>query len=220
MLGKSANFGFLEKDAAQLYRLAALAEHYFPTDANTCLFKLRQFAELLAQEVAARTNRLPVADETFADLLRRLRYDRAVPREAGELFHQLRVLGNSAAHDGAGTHAEALFALKMARELAVWFHRAFGGAADFKAGPFTPPRPPPDPADELRAELATLSAALAATQTESEKARAEAEARARALLAAEERARKEADDRVLWEQLAQESDDQLRRVSAELAGLQ
>jgi len=35
--------------APQLYRLAALAEHYFPSDANTCLFKLRQFAELLAQ---------------------------------------------------------------------------------------------------------------------------------------------------------------------------
>jgi len=33
---------------------AALAEHYFPTDPNTCLFKLRQFGELLAQDVAAR----------------------------------------------------------------------------------------------------------------------------------------------------------------------
>jgi hypothetical protein len=33
----SANFGFLEPHGAQLYRLAALAEHYFPTDANTCL---------------------------------------------------------------------------------------------------------------------------------------------------------------------------------------
>ena len=48
----SANFGFLQPHGAQLYRLAALAEHYFPTDANTCLLKLRQFAELLALEQA------------------------------------------------------------------------------------------------------------------------------------------------------------------------
>jgi type I restriction enzyme R subunit len=31
-----------------------LAEKYFPDDPNTCLLKLRQFAELLAQLLAAR----------------------------------------------------------------------------------------------------------------------------------------------------------------------
>ncbi len=46
----SANFGFLKPHGAQLFRLAALAENYFRTDPNTCLFKLRQFGELLAQD--------------------------------------------------------------------------------------------------------------------------------------------------------------------------
>jgi hypothetical protein len=32
--------------------------HYFQRDPNTCLFKLRQFTELLAQDVAARASLL------------------------------------------------------------------------------------------------------------------------------------------------------------------
>ena len=43
----SANFGFLKLHGDQLFRLAALAEHYFRTDPNTTMFKLRQFAELI-----------------------------------------------------------------------------------------------------------------------------------------------------------------------------
>jgi type I restriction enzyme, R subunit len=46
----SANFGFLKPHGEQLYRLAALAEHYFQGDANTCLFKLRQFPTQSAAE--------------------------------------------------------------------------------------------------------------------------------------------------------------------------
>ena len=39
----------------QLVRLGALAENYFQDDPNTCVMKLRQLGELLAQQVAART---------------------------------------------------------------------------------------------------------------------------------------------------------------------
>jgi len=68
----SNNFAFLEAHAAQLIRLTALAAHYFPTDANTCLFKLRQFAELLAQDVAARAGLYTSFEEPFTELLGRL----------------------------------------------------------------------------------------------------------------------------------------------------
>ena len=44
---RSVNFGFLARHDAQLDRLGALAERYFAEDANTCIIKLRQFAELL-----------------------------------------------------------------------------------------------------------------------------------------------------------------------------
>ena len=51
---RSDNFGFLAQIDEQMVRLAALAERYIRNEPNTCLIKLRQFAELLAQSVAAR----------------------------------------------------------------------------------------------------------------------------------------------------------------------
>lgn len=50
---ESLNFSFLAVHNIQLVRLATLAERYFADDPNTCLIKLRQFGELLAQLAAA-----------------------------------------------------------------------------------------------------------------------------------------------------------------------
>jgi len=152
----STNFSFLEPHGAQLYRLAALAEHYFPTDANTCILKLRQFAELLAQDVAARAGLYTTTEEPFTELLGRLSRSAYAPRRAVDLFHYLRKAGNAAAHEGKDDHATALSALKVARELATWFVRAFGGKPVLAVGPFTPPAPPPEPTESLRVELADL----------------------------------------------------------------
>ena len=123
---ESQNFRFLSPYHAQLVRLSALAERYFRDDPNTCLIKLRQFGELLAQEAAARVGLFASADEPQSDLLRRLKAERAVPPQAMDLFHQIRIVGNRATHAHAGDHAQALTALKTARQLAIWFHRTFG----------------------------------------------------------------------------------------------
>ncbi len=48
----SLNFEFLKPHDRQLVHLGASAERYFSEDPNTCLIKLRQFGELLAQLVA------------------------------------------------------------------------------------------------------------------------------------------------------------------------
>ena len=82
----SANFDFLGNHDAQLVRLGALAERYFKGDPNTCLIKLRQFGEVLAQLTAAKAGLLPSPEEPQADLLRRLKFERVVPREVGELL--------------------------------------------------------------------------------------------------------------------------------------
>ncbi|NJO30157.1 MAG: hypothetical protein HC874_23470, partial [Richelia sp. SL_2_1] len=66
----SPNFGFLASHDSQLARLGTLAERYFADDPNTCLIKLRQFGELLAQLVAASVG-MYVYDERQVDLLRR-----------------------------------------------------------------------------------------------------------------------------------------------------
>jgi type I restriction enzyme, R subunit len=96
---KSANFGFLSGHDPQLVQLGALAELYFRDDPGTAIFKLRQFAELLSKTVAAR-HALYLGDrETFEDTLRRLAYERIIPKEASDVFHALRKAGNRAAHE-------------------------------------------------------------------------------------------------------------------------
>jgi len=202
----SDNFGFLERGSAQLYRLAALSEHYFSTDANTCLLKLRQFAELLAQDVAARVGFYTSSEEPFTELLGRLSRSGYAPRRALDLFHYLRKAGNAAAHSGYDEQSAALSALKVARELAVWFARGFGGQSGLKVGPFAPPSPPLNPTEVVGKELQRLSAEIeqprAAAAREAARA-AELEARSRN---AEERATKESEERAIWQRLAEEAE--------------
>lgn len=69
---KSANFNFLGQHDPQLVRLGALAERYFRDDPNTCLIKLRQFGEAMAQLVAAKAGLYRSPEEAQSDLLRRL----------------------------------------------------------------------------------------------------------------------------------------------------
>lgn len=214
------NFAFLKAHDAQLVRLGALAERYFKDDPNTCLIKLRQFAELLGQQLAARMGLFTTSDEPFADLLQRLKAERAMPREAGDLFHQLRISGNQAAHGNKDDHAGALTALKVARQLAIWFHSTFGRDAGFKPGPFVPPTSPADASRHLQIEIERLNAELLTNQSAAERAKAEAEQHAREKETAIEAARREATERAVWEQLAQEAETHNLKLAAELTQLQ
>ena len=215
-----SNFAFLKPHDIQLVRLGALAERYFHDDPNTCLIKLRQFGELLAQLIAAKTGLLQPGEESQADLLRRLKFERLLPSQVADLFHEIRILGNRASHGAGGTAAEALNALKYARQAGVWFHRTYGKDPKFVAGAFQPPAAPQDAAAPIRAELDRLRAELLASKTAAEQAQLIADENARARQSAEERARQEADDRATWEQLAQDAEREKQALSARLAALQ
>lgn len=216
----SRNFAFMAIYELQFDRLGALAERYFTDDPNTCLIKLRQFAELLAQETAARSGLFSSPEEPQSDLLRRLRAERAVPPPVMDLFHQVRLAGNQATHAHADDFGLALTTLKIAHQLAVWFHRSFGRKTDFKSGPFVPPAPPADPTEPLREELDRLTAALAATQSDAEHIRAAAVEERAARESAEARAQREAEERATWEQLAQEAEAARNVLAAQLEQLQ
>ncbi len=220
MTGISANFSFLADHDLQLTRLAALAERYFADDPNTCLIKLRQFGELLAQQTAARYGLFNSTEEPQADLLRRLKLDGGLPRQVLDLFHQIRILGNAASHQQQGTHTEALVALKLSRQLAIWFHRTFTRNTSFKPGPFVPPPDAAIATQELHTELARLQGVLEETRTVAEKARADAEAHARARETAEQRAQREAEERAVWENLAAEAEQAKLALQSELASVQ
>ena len=216
----SANFGYLEQHDAQLVRQAVLAERFFQDDPNTSLIKLRQFAELLAQQIAARTNSYSDPSEPFVDLLRRLYFERILPREISDLFHKIRKSGNAAAHELAGTHQDALNSLCVARALAIWFHRTFSGESDFDPGVFVPPPDPAASTKELEARLEELREALEQSRSEAEKAHAKAEQEVQARLDAEQRATKTAEDRKIWENLAEEAEAASAASSSILITLQ
>lgn len=159
----TTNFEFLREHSPIFYQLAATAEQAFAADPNTTLIKLRQLGEALAQEVAANTGIEFDGTVSQAELLfrigRQIRLDPTVRR----LFHTLRIEGNKAAHEFQTRHKEAMDGLRVARELAIWFHRAFGrDGGTFKPGPFVPPKDPGEPLRHLSTEIEQLKAALAA----------------------------------------------------------
>jgi type I restriction enzyme, R subunit len=166
----SPNFGFLEIHDPQLVRLGALAERYFTEDPNTCLIKLRQFGELLAQLIAAQVGMYNY-EERQIDLMRRLRDKNILKGKVYELFYKLRLAGNEATHGFANDQRTTLSNLKYAHQLEIWFHRFTTKNPDFNPGLFVPP---PDPAVETQArqqELAQLRAELQASRTVAELAK-------------------------------------------------
>ncbi|MCA9041095.1 MAG: DEAD/DEAH box helicase family protein, partial [Planctomycetaceae bacterium] len=164
----SPNFSFLEKYNKILVRHAALAERYLFDDSNSALIKLRQFGELLAEHCAAYTA-IPVNErENFNDVINKLWNANVIDEQVSQLFHGLRKAGNIAAHSHVGQQRDALHQLQMARQLAVWFHRSFGGDRNFKAGPFVVPPDPAQAEQELIEELNRLREAEITAKTEAD----------------------------------------------------
>lgn len=216
----SKNFAFLDVHDSRLVRLGALAERYFSDDPNTSLIKLRQFGEELAQQLAARVGLYENPEETQADLLRRLKFERAAPPEVIDLFHQLRVAGNQAVHDQLEDYGKALSGLKIARQLAIWFHRTLTSDRKFSPGSFVPPSSPQDASSAMKAEIARLTQEREDLLSAAERAKEEAKQANQERESAAERARREAEERTFWEELAQQTEDEKSSVEAKLLSLQ
>lgn len=208
-----SNFVHLTAISRELAKLGALAEKNFSDDPNTCLLKLRQFGELLAQEVAARLGqyRGEQSDNQF-ELLRTLDQGGILDAELKQLFHSLRKAGNAASHGMVVDHRLALENLKVARQLGIWFFRTFKDPA-FSPGPFNPPSSPAAETGELHKELAQLREALQTYEQQLSVAQAQA-GEAKAL------ARQVREEAKVWETLACEVELDKTQLQAELAQLQ
>ena len=192
----SPNFDFLKTHDPQLTKLGAVAELYFKEDPVTCLMKLRQFGELLAQLTAANVGLYADPEEPQLKLLHRLRESNLLPGEVGTLFHELRRAGNEATHQRQGDYRTALSNLKYARQLGIWFHRTFSGDSHFKPGAFIPP---PDPTQET-----------VALKQELERLRVEAQQAQAKVLEEQAKAQEELELRQIAEELLEESAAQQR----------
>ncbi|WP_223146646.1 type I restriction-modification system endonuclease [Methylomonas albis] len=209
---RRSNFIFLQQHDSQLLNLGLLAENYFADDPNTCLLKLRQLSELLAQLLAAKTGQFTSQDEKQYDLLRRLQDSGVLPREVFQLFDEIRRAGNAANHALSGDHRSALSTLKFTWQLGLWFHRAFKDSS-YKSGPFLPPQPPTDESAELRAELERLNQAVTDFQSAHQDV-------AQQLQAAQSQLREAKDERSFWEQLAAEAEQAKASLEQRLADQQ
>ncbi len=209
---RATNFACLRHHDDQLVRLGMLAEAYFAPDPNTCLLKLRQLGELLAQLVATHVGAYVSREEAQFDLLRRLQQQGIVPREVFQLFDQVRRAGNAASHEVKGDHGGALSVLKMSWQLAVWFHRTFKDPT-FKSGPFLPPAAPKDETEDLRKELDGLRQALDEFRSSHATTASERDA-----LRTELRSAK--DDQTFWEQMAAEAERARAELVSQLAAAQ
>jgi type I restriction enzyme R subunit len=213
MLGDTpSNFAHLKAHDPQLVRLGMLAERYFPDDPNTCLLKLRQLAELLAQLAASNVGVFASADEKQVDLVRRLQDQGIVPREVAALFTEVRRAGNHANHRLGGDHRTALLGLRLTWQLGVWFHRTFKDPA-FKSGPFQPPTAPANESAELHAELDALRAELAQHRAAHQDA-------AQVLDQFQAQIRQAEDDRAFWEAMAAEAESASTELLKRLDRLQ
>jgi|CXWL01.1.fsa_nt_gi type I restriction enzyme R subunit len=193
-----SNFSVLSQHDEQLLRLGMLAEKYFADDPNTCLLKLRQLAESLAQLLAARTGLYISAEETQYDLLRRLQDSGVMPREIFQMFNEVRRAGNAANHSLSGDHRAALSTLKLARQMGLWFQRTFKDA-DYKSGPFIPPQLPKDESTELRAEMERLKKVFSDYQATHAQV-------AEKLSITEANLREAKDEQAFWESMAAETE--------------
>lgn len=177
---KSPNFSFLAAHDPLLVQYAALAEKYIFEDPNSALIKLRQFIEVLAQQASAYSGLYSTPEENLIDLLERLYCRGVLTPDVAQLFHGIRKAGNQAVHNYIGSQGDALYQLRMARTLAVWFHRSFS-KPDFKPGPFVPPPDPKEAKSSLSIELERLRKELTdyRNQTITEKAAFQNEAEAK-----------------------------------------
>ncbi len=208
----SSNFWMLASYEPELAKLGARAEKYFSEDPNTCLLKVRQFAELLARTVAANVAIYTNSDETQIDLLRRLENTGNLSKDVAVIFHNIRRIGNNANHNLSGSQGDALTGLKMAWTLAVWFHRASKNPS-FKSGPFVPPQVPQDSSSILAKELARL-------QTVLEEAVKAAQTTKGSLEEAQSMLAQTKEEKEVWEKLAHESERAKSEINARLEALQ
>lgn len=215
----SPNFAFLNPNYASLCNIATLAEKIFALDPNACLIKIRLFGEQLTKEYTARVSPdIPVGLTQF-ELLTALDRQDLLPVNIKDYLHSIRKEGNNATHGGYGSHSSALSMLKLARQVAIWFYQTLEDP-NLQAGPFAPPRDPEEATLELRAEMARLREELAASQSEEERARTRAEEAAYNALTAQERIIHEQQERELWEELAQQVEQEKALIEAQLIALQ
>jgi type I restriction enzyme, R subunit len=152
----TSNFSFLEPYEMLLPKLGVQAERHFAEDPATCIVKLQQFADLLAQRTALTLGVSFSPSNDFLDLLNHLR-SRGVARQVLDIFHRFSSSGGDTANGEKKKQVEALHELKLAKALAEWYVRLATNDPSFCAPPFVIPPDSRQVAAELKDQLEELT---------------------------------------------------------------
>lgn len=210
------NFGYLAQHSPLLAELGQTAERCYPFDPSSCVLKLRLLAESLTQEMAARLG-IRLIQPTQAEQLRAVDSQLNMDPQVRQMFNLLRHRGNTAVHQVQHEigYREGLEALKVAREVTIWFHRTFGDQPNFKPGPFVLAHDPSQKLVGLQQQIADLQNALQQAQT----AQNDQVQMQQLLQAQAEQEREMAEhalqERNIYESLAEEASERFARLKAE-----
>jgi type I restriction enzyme R subunit len=215
-MSERSNFSFLNEYSPLLAELGGTAERLFAFDPASCVLKLRLLAEALTQEVAARVG-VVLQQPTQAELLRAIDTRIGLDARVRQMFHLLRRSGNLAAHEleHGLSYRDGIEALKVAREVAVWFHRTFGNNPEFKPGTFVLPDDPSQKLAGLQEQIAQLRQELQSAQTVQSGQGAITQLLEAQAAQEREMAQRALGERAIYEELAEEASQRYAELKAQ-----
>ena len=216
-----SNFEFLGVHSKHLAALGLAAEKIFPHDPSSAVAKLRLLAEAIAKDVAYRIG-LNQLQPTQLDRIRGIDSRLGLDPEVRQMFHLLRTRGNDAVHDEGAPigYREALDPLRVAREVALWFHRTFGKDPKFRPGPFALPDDPSQKLYELQKQVGELQAKLSTAEADSSDREAMVQLQLQQTEQEKALAAQAMQERDIFEQLASEASATITQLQDELAKAQ
>ncbi len=132
------NFDVISGEWILLKKLGKQAEENVYRDPNITLIKMRLFAEQITEAIFSIENMDNSYLRTQVDKLKKLERSSLIEGEIVSVFHNIRKIGNKAAHDNYGSKNDAMYILKQAHFLMNWFLEVYG-PLDFKAKDFVVP---------------------------------------------------------------------------------
>ncbi len=216
-----SNFDFLSTHSESLAALGRVAEKIFPHDPPSCVAKLRLLAEAIAKDVAHRMG-LQLQQPTQAELIRAIDSRLGLDPQLRQMFHLLRIRGNDAVHEVGAVigYREALESLKVAREVALWFHRTFGHNPKYKPGPFLLPDDPSQKLNALQQQIHELEIKLSSAEAQTADRETVALLKQQQLEQEHALAEQALQERDIYEQLASEASQTIEQLKAELSKAQ
>ena len=146
-------FSYLDKDYRYLNNYIRDINDSLFTSPHSAIIKGRTFAENLTQEVSKLKGYGLLNTSTQLERLRTLENEGVFSAEIDGLFHNVRLLGNKAAHaDLEGDLEAALNIHKNIYKITCWFVRSYVDYK-FEAEPYKSPMPSFKPGSDVNAEM-------------------------------------------------------------------